>query len=143
MLAVLSSIYYHIYMVSESHSSTPGTNEKPSASSPQAEILGRIAEFDRLAVLAQDTISGAGAVALICGEAGIGKTRLAEELVDFATESGMRSLWGRCVEDSSAPPLWPWEQALRHVVEEDTRLAIASPPEQSGSRGSVLNLRTR
>ncbi|MFF1608981.1 ATP-binding protein [Amycolatopsis sp. NPDC058278] len=50
---------------------------------------------------------GTGALVLVGGPAGIGKTRLAE------TVTGPAAVWGRCVDDPGAPPLWPWRRVLR------------------------------
>jgi predicted ATPase len=50
---------------------------------------------------------GSGALVLVGGPAGIGKTRLAE------TATGPAAVWGRCVDDPGAPPLWPWRRVLR------------------------------
>lgn len=126
-------------MTSGSHGAISGRRKVPEGLSTQQAILGRIGEFDRLAILAKATILGAGAGAVICGEAGIGKTRLAEELVRYAKESGMLSLWGRCIEDSSAPPFWPWEQALKKAAEDDTRLDFGSMARSSEEGGDDPN----
>ncbi len=56
---------------------------------------------------------GAGAVVLLAGEPGIGKTRTAEEFATVAEEHGAAVLWGRCLEGEGAPPFWPWIQILR------------------------------
>jgi DNA-binding SARP family transcriptional activator len=50
--------------------------------------------------------------AVITGEAGIGKTRLAEEVVAEAEQRGCSVGFGRCHDDQGAPPLWPWRQVL-------------------------------
>ncbi|MGV9366216.1 ATP-binding protein [Amycolatopsis sp. NPDC003731] len=50
---------------------------------------------------------GTGALVLVGGPAGIGKTRLAE------TVTGPAAVWGRCVDDPGAPPLWPWRRVLQ------------------------------
>ena len=113
------------------------TNDEISAFGSPAAIYGRSAELDRLTAQLHETLSGAGgAVTLICGEPGIGKTRLAEELILSGKKMGMRSLWGRCVEDTAAPPFWPWEQALRDVAKEDERLVFTLPARSSKNDNS-------
>jgi DNA-binding CsgD family transcriptional regulator len=47
------------------------------------------------------------------GEPGIGKTRLAEELVARARTKDVSTVWGRAVETDGAPPYWPWRQVIR------------------------------
>ena len=64
---------------------------------------------------------------VICGPAGIGKTRLVEELVSGAEIGGTDALaigWGAALADSGMPPLWPWTRALRALPE--PRAAIAA-----------------
>ncbi len=53
-------------------------------------------------------------MALLRGEPGVGKTRLAEELAGAADDAGIPVVWGRCSADSGAPPLWP----LRRIVDQ-------------------------
>ena len=58
-------------------------------------------------------MSGRGGVALLVGEPGIGKSRLADELASVAQARGARVLVGRCWEAGGAPAFWPWVQSLR------------------------------
>ena len=70
----------------------------------------RAARARRRAVTA---LGGRGGLVLLVGEAGIGKTRLADELAQRADADGMAALWGRCWEAEGRPPYWPWVQILR------------------------------
>jgi tetratricopeptide (TPR) repeat protein len=56
-----------------------------------------------------------GQVAMIEGAAGIGKTRLAEEVAARAQRRGARVGVGRCWPEGDAPPLWPWRAILREL----------------------------
>lgn len=56
--------------------------------------------------------SGTGAVILLVGEPGIGKTRLAAEIATLAATRAARVGWGRCWEAGGAPAFWPWHEAL-------------------------------
>lgn len=77
-----------------------------------APLVGRRRERELLrAALARST-RGAGAVLVLEGEAGIGKTRLAEEATALAEAGGWRSAWTRCADDAGAPALWPWSRLL-------------------------------
>ncbi|MEY2512973.1 MAG: hypothetical protein QOJ89_331, partial [bacterium] len=78
-------------------------------------FVGREAHLDRLWRLYQQTRSGARRVAVVRGEPGIGKTRLACELALRAHADGAVVLHGRCDEQ----PLLahqPFVEALRHYV---------------------------
>lgn len=53
---------------------------------------------------------------LVAGEAGIGKTRFAQEAVARAKADGCFTAWGGCLEEEGAPPYWAWIQALRDIA---------------------------
>lgn len=76
-------------------------------------LVGRDDALDRLDQAWADATAGRGSLVLIHGEAGIGKSRLAEALAEHAAASGGRVGWGRCFETAGAPVLWPWVQVLR------------------------------
>jgi len=87
-------------------------------------LLGRDAELSALLGALDDARAGRGRLFLLVGEAGIGKTRLADELAARAGED-VRVLWGRCWEAGGAPAYWPWIQALRPLVDERSPAALA------------------
>ena len=57
------------------------------------------------------------ATLLVCGGAGVGKSRLLGELAARARAAGARTLEARCHGGTGVPPLWPWTQALRSYAE--------------------------
>lgn len=61
---------------------------RATASSPARPLIGRAAELAQLAGMLASSRGGAGAVAQLRGEAGIGKTRLAGELISLAQQRG-------------------------------------------------------
>jgi class 3 adenylate cyclase/tetratricopeptide (TPR) repeat protein len=79
----------------------------------ESVFVGREAELDRLGTALDDALGGHGRLVLVAGEAGIGKTRIAEQLVARARARAARSVWGRCFEGEGAPAYWPWIQLLR------------------------------
>lgn len=85
-------------------------------------VVGRAAELDRLDAALVAARAGTTTVVALTGEAGIGKTRLAEEVAARATATGTQVVWGRCWEHEGAPDLWPWTQALRDLVGEGREL---------------------
>ena len=80
-----------------------------------ADFVGRATEIGILDRLLDLVAAGTGGCALLSGEPGIGKSRLAAEAADNARSRGMTVVWGRCRESSTAPPLWPWIQCLRRL----------------------------
>jgi class 3 adenylate cyclase/tetratricopeptide (TPR) repeat protein len=78
-------------------------------------FVGRNEEVDRLLRLWKEATAGERRVALLGGEPGIGKTRLAVELAGQVRESGGVVLAGRCDEDLGVP-YQPFVEALRHYV---------------------------
>ena len=82
----------------------------------RAAFVGRSAELSELTRALDDAIAGRGSLFLLGGEPGIGKSRLADELVAHARGRGARVLVGRCWEAGGAPAYWPWVQSLRAYV---------------------------
>jgi DNA-binding SARP family transcriptional activator len=79
-------------------------------------FVGREAELEELLAGLEDALAGRGRLFLLAGEPGIGKSRLAEELIRHARARGARALVGRCWEAGGAPAYWPWVQALRAYI---------------------------
>ena len=80
-------------------------------------VVGRAAALAALHDALDGLVSNrTGGVLLISGEAGIGKSMLATELVHRARERGAGVLVGRCHEADLAPPYWPWLPVLRELV---------------------------
>jgi DNA-binding SARP family transcriptional activator/tetratricopeptide (TPR) repeat protein len=89
--------------------------EEASAESRTA-FVGRESELAMLGAALDDAIAGRGRLILVSGEPGIGKSRLADELVARANARGATVLFGRCWEAGGAPAYWPWMQSLRVYV---------------------------
>jgi tetratricopeptide (TPR) repeat protein len=77
--------------------------------------VGRTAEISRVMKMLAAARQGHGQVAVIEGVAGIGKTRLAEEVAARARRRGARVGIGRCWPEGEGPPLWPWRAILREL----------------------------
>jgi len=89
------------------------------ATRAEQPFVGRQAEAALLARHHAAATDGSGRIVLITGEAGIGKTRIVEEVLGAAGTS--RVAWGRCHEGGGAPAFWPWTEALRPVMEQRIR----------------------
>ena len=75
-------------------------------------------ELASLQAALADAEAGRGRLVMLAGEAGIGKSRLADELASRAKRRGVHIAWGRCWAAGGAPAYWPWIQALRTFVRE-------------------------
>jgi DNA-binding SARP family transcriptional activator len=71
-------------------------------------FVGRDEELSELRGGLDAALLGRGAVFLIGGSPGVGKSRLVDELARDARERGAEVLWGRCWEAGGAPAYWPW-----------------------------------
>src|SRR2546426_12502037 len=80
------------------------------------ELVNRKRELDELEWARADAHGGHGRLVLIAGEAGIGKTRLTEEIAERGRSKGMQDVWGRAWESGGAPAYWPWVQILRSLI---------------------------
>jgi class 3 adenylate cyclase/tetratricopeptide (TPR) repeat protein len=89
-------------------------------------FVGRDAELDRLQRLWKEAVAGERRLALLAGEPGVGKTRLASEVAARAHGHRGLVLAGRCDEDLGVP-YQPFVAALRHFVDH-------SPSEGLGAR---------
>jgi hypothetical protein len=96
--------------------STSLNNRHPDGLAEGLPLVGRDAELEELGGALARVRNGHGGLFLIAGEAGIGKTRLAEAVAERAQDGGMPVVWGRCWENPGAPAFWPWAQMLRGLV---------------------------
>jgi DNA-binding SARP family transcriptional activator/tetratricopeptide (TPR) repeat protein len=85
---------------------------------PGSVFIGRQRELGELLEGLEDAVAGRGRLFLISGEPGIGKSRLADELINHARARDARVLVGRCWEAGGAPAYWPWVQAIRAYARE-------------------------
>ncbi|MCH7801603.1 MAG: protein kinase, partial [Chloroflexi bacterium] len=77
-------------------------------------FVGREPELRRLQSTFDDALTGHGAVVMVAGEMGIGKTTLCEQLATYATVRGGQSLTGHCFEEGlSSLPYIPFSEILR------------------------------
>ena len=86
-------------------------NAAPSAS--VGMLVGRSDELAAVLAVCRGSAAGTTRFVTLRGEAGIGKTRLAEEVAARAEQEGQIVAWGRCWEHEGTPALWPWIQVVR------------------------------
>jgi DNA-binding SARP family transcriptional activator len=91
---------------------------EPAPEPPHDLFVGRGLELEELRAGLNDAFARRGRLFLLVGEPGIGKSRLADELIADARARGASVVIGRCWEAGGAPAYWPWVQALRLYVEQ-------------------------
>ena len=99
---------------------------EPAMGSPRGALVGREQELAELVGGLDDAFAGCGRLFLVVGEPGIGKSRLAEELIAQARARGARVLVGRCWEAGGAPAYWPWVQSLRPYLRDCDTVSLRS-----------------
>jgi AAA ATPase domain len=108
-------------------------------------FVGRERELEILEARLRDASLGRARFLVLAGEAGIGKTRTAEELVARAGLPGNRVVWGRAPEQAGAPSYWPWARAIDEYA---SAAEVEALREELAEDGPVLahlvpGLRTR
>ncbi len=94
----------------------------------QIPFVGRSHELQLLLRLLEESKTKRGAVALLSGEAGIGKSRLVQEIIAHAHKFGATVLQGRCQELAVQLPFQPIIQALRLALPQIDADVFASIP---------------
>jgi predicted ATPase len=78
-------------------------------------VVGRDQELAQLNGLLAEAASGRGALVLVSGEAGIGKTTLVRALGSAAVIQGCTLLTGACYELGASPPYSLWRELVSTV----------------------------
>jgi eukaryotic-like serine/threonine-protein kinase len=86
-------------------------------------FVGRGEVMRELRAALRETSQGRGRLCVLSGEAGIGKTRCAQELGAEALSAGATVWTAYCQAADGAPAFWPWIQILRATAREDPQLA--------------------
>jgi AAA ATPase domain len=77
-------------------------------------LVGRDREQAELAAALAGARAGHGRAVLLLGEAGMGKSVLADWLAGLAGKAGVQVAWGAC-STAGMPPLWPWRRSLAAI----------------------------
>jgi|CXWL01.1.fsa_nt_gi DNA-binding SARP family transcriptional activator len=111
--------------IQEAGTDEPVSAREEPAPRPVAPLVGRERELAELSRTWDAVRSGAGALTLVAGEAGVGKTRLVRAFLDRAAAQtpSVRVLIGRCHTRSPAEPYQPFAEALHNAVACETDVA--------------------
>src|SRR4051794_1799079 len=97
-------------------------------------LVGRERELALVRDHVTASVSGRGSLVLIGGEAGIGKTALAEATCREAAERGALVLVGRCYDLTETPAYGPWVELFGRYR---STTALPPPPTAFARRGMV------
>jgi DNA-binding CsgD family transcriptional regulator len=93
----------------------------------RGKLVGRAGELARLLARLEEAASGQAVVALVSGDAGVGKTRLVTELTALADQRGFTVLSGHCAELGDSVPYLPLADALRDATHASSSGGAAAP----------------
>jgi predicted ATPase/DNA-binding winged helix-turn-helix (wHTH) protein len=100
----------------------------PTPRARRATLIGREREMTDLGALLGALTRGAGGMALVSGEAGVGKTRLCDEAGERARRAGAFVVKGRCYAGPTTEPYGPFieilEAFIRTGILQDLRVAL-------------------
>ncbi|MDD5065722.1 MAG: diguanylate cyclase [bacterium] len=82
----------------------------------RSRLIGREHEFNRLRELLDQAGSSAGSVCFISGEAGIGKSRLMDELRTYIYEQAGTFFLGRCFSQENKIPFQPFRDIIDEYI---------------------------
>jgi adenylate cyclase len=80
-------------------------------------LVGRDAEMTQMRAALHKAIGGNGQIVTVVGDAGIGKTRLVQELIEEARKANVRTLVGRCQIHSASRPYASWAEILESLLD--------------------------
>lgn len=99
-----------------------------------APLVGRQRDWEQLQALWQQTQTGQPRLLLLTGEAGIGKTRLAEEFLDWAARQGVVTATAHCYAAGGRFALAPVQAWLRAPIFQKNRQAVDAVWRSEASR---------
>jgi DNA-binding CsgD family transcriptional regulator len=104
-----------------------------------SHLVGRDRELGVLRDHLTAAVNGRGSLVLIGGEAGIGKTALAEVVCQEASERGALVLVGRSFDFTETPPYGPWVEAIGRYRQTDGLPPLPAAFTQRGIIGPVTS----
>ena len=103
----------------------PPADRTPIPENSRPPLVGRDRERRDLRRLLDAAMDGGGQLVLLGGEAGVGKTTVAEALCREAADRGALALVGHCYDLTDTPPYGPWMDAFDDYRPEGD---LPSPP---------------
>nr|WP_276612224.1 BTAD domain-containing putative transcriptional regulator [Kineococcus vitellinus] len=116
----------------------PGGTPESAPDGAAEAMVGRAEELAHCLQAWRRAAAGTPASTVLVGEAGIGKTRLAQELAHHVQDDGGQVVWGRCTDGTGAPAYWPWRQVLTALAESREPSAVARAATGRGAAAALL-----
>jgi DNA-binding SARP family transcriptional activator len=101
-------------------------------------LLGRDAEIETLEEILDGMFSGRGALVLLAGEAGVGKTTVGEEIANRARRRGATVLIGAGHEQEGRIAYGPFVEAFERFARESPATVV--PPSLGGMGSGIIDL---
>jgi hypothetical protein len=101
-------------------------------------VVGRDDELIALGAALDSALGGAGQIVCLTGEAAIGKSRLARELVEMAQARGVAVAIGRGVPSGVTTPYRPLTEALLHCLRDRPAPSDPDPVPWLPALGAVV-----
>ncbi|MFT4199960.1 BTAD domain-containing putative transcriptional regulator [Gordonia sp. (in: high G+C Gram-positive bacteria)] len=98
---------------SPTEAAVPPIAATPGGDAPIAVPL--VGRGDQMTLLREAALHPQTRWAVLTGPAGIGKTRLAQEVAGLAAEAGQTVVWVRCPDSEGVPAWWPLRQLCREL----------------------------
>ena len=128
---------WHLYEVLWRSKEEPAAVVAP-VLAERTPYVGHEEERAELRRLMEQAIAGRGGIVLIRGEPGVGKTRLAQEVVLEARARGMGDQTGRCYEMEGAPPYIPFIEMMQNAMRADPGAFRVALGENAGEMAKIL-----
>jgi AAA ATPase domain len=93
---------------------------------PVERFVGRADELRVILAACSGATQHHGSVVVVAGEAGIGKSRLCDEVARRARDAGLTVAVARCWIDGGAPALWPWQPIVTELCGAEAAELLAS-----------------
>jgi predicted ATPase len=94
----------------------PVLEVSPFSIAERTAFAGRESEVSAIREAIDRALSGYGSIVMLAGGPGVGKTRLAMEMADYASQVGFRCLVGHCYERDEPFPYLPFAEILENSL---------------------------
>jgi uncharacterized membrane protein len=101
---------------------SPALEVSPFSFAERTAFMGRESERSTIRAAIDRALRGHGSVIMLAGGPGVGKTRLAMEMAEYASRVGFRCLVGHCYERDEPFPFLPFAEIIEGSVTEAASL---------------------